>query len=102
MRAATGRRKPRSLAASVDATVPDPTTSAKSAGLRYVSDEMPGLHRVKQGTGFKYIDARGRTVRKRATIARILSLAIPPAWTDVWICPIENGHLQATGRDARG
>jgi DNA topoisomerase-1 len=80
----------------------DPVESAKAAGLRYVTDDEPGLRRRKRGTGFTYLDPQGRTVKDAATLARIRKLAIPPAWTDVWICPRANGHLQATGRDARG
>jgi DNA topoisomerase-1 len=76
--------------------------AAKAAGLRYVSDAKPGVRRLRAGTGFKYVDAEGRAVRDKETLARIKSLVIPPAWTDVWICPSPNGHLQATGRDARG
>jgi DNA topoisomerase-1 len=80
----------------------DPLESAKAAGLRYVSDDEPGLRRRKRGTGFTYLDPQGRAVKDKATLERIRKLAIPPAWTDVWICPRANGHLQATGRDARG
>ncbi|HVM45820.1 MAG TPA: DNA topoisomerase IB, partial [Candidatus Thermoplasmatota archaeon] len=75
--------------------------AAKAAGLRYVSDAQPGIERVKRGSGFAYL-RDGKPVRDEETLARIRKLAIPPAWTDVWICPSENGHLQATGRDARG
>jgi DNA topoisomerase-1 len=67
-----------------------------------VSDTTPGIRRRRAGRGFTYLTPDGRTLRDRATLARIRSLAIPPAYTDVWICPIPNGHLQATGRDARG
>jgi DNA topoisomerase-1 len=80
----------------------DPLESAKAAGLRYVNDDEPGLRRRKRGTGFAYTDPQGRAVKDAATLERIRKLAIPPAWTDVWICPRANGHLQATGRDARG
>ena len=83
------------------AAVADAADSAKAAGLRYVCDTQPGLGRKAHGKGFRYVDAEGRPVRDRATLARIRSLAIPPAWTDVWICPREDGHLQATGFDAR-
>jgi DNA topoisomerase-1 len=76
--------------------------SAASAGLVYVTDERPGLTREPGEDGFRYRDARSRLVRDRATLERVRRLAIPPAWTDVWICPLANGHLQATGRDARG
>ncbi|HET7240527.1 MAG TPA: hypothetical protein VFI77_05175, partial [Gemmatimonadales bacterium] len=82
--------------------MPDPTESAQAAGLRYVSDASPGIRRRRSGRGFSYVGPDGRTVRDPATLARIRSLAIPPAYTDVWICPASNGHIQATGRDARG
>ena len=75
---------------------------AKAAGLRYVCDNRPGITRVKRGRKFTYVDERGRDIRKVETLQRIHRLAIPPAWTDVWICPDEWGHLQATGKDARG
>jgi DNA topoisomerase-1 len=81
----------------------DPVTSAKVAGLRYVNDlRMPGIRRVGSKQRVRYLDPQGRTVHDRAVLDRVRSLAIPPAWTDVWICPDQNGHLQATGRDARG
>ncbi|HEY2906954.1 MAG TPA: hypothetical protein VGJ29_13720 [Vicinamibacterales bacterium] len=81
----------------------DPVASAKIAGLRYVNDEtMPGLRRIGSSNRIRYVDPSGRTVSDRAELQRIRSLAIPPAWTDVWICPSPLGHLQATGRDARG
>jgi DNA topoisomerase-1 len=80
----------------------DPVESAKAAGLRYVTDEEPGIRRRKSGKGFTYLDPQGRTVKDPKVIERIKKLAIPPAWTDVWICPRANGHLQATGRDAKG
>jgi DNA topoisomerase I len=70
--------------------------------LVYVSDSEPGLRRRRRGNGFSYLDAKGRPVRDRATLARIRALAIPPAYHDVWICRRANGHLQASGRDARG
>ena len=76
--------------------------AAAEAGLLYVTDTAPGLRRVRRGRGFGYRDAAGATVRDRATLARIRGLAVPPAWTHVWICPSPRGHLQATGRDARG
>ena len=76
--------------------------AAQAAGLRYVSDAKPGIRRRRAGGGFSYVGPDGRTVRDKATLARIRSLAIPPAYVDVWICPTPNGHLQATGRDARG
>jgi DNA topoisomerase-1 len=75
---------------------------AESIGLAYVSSDGPGITRRRSGAGFSYRDPGGKLVRDEDTLARIKSLAIPPAWTDVWICPDEDGHLQATGRDARG
>ena len=73
-----------------------------TTGLRYVSDDTPGFSRRRSGTGFSYLDRRGTRLTSRHQIDRINSLAIPPAWTDVWICPDANGHLQATGRDVKG
>jgi DNA topoisomerase-1 len=70
--------------------------------LRYVSDKRPGISRQRRGKAFTYATPDGRTLRDKDALARIRSLAIPPAWTRVWICPFENGHIQATGRDARG
>src|SRR3954452_2148820 len=84
------------------AVLVDPVESAKAAGLRYVTDDEPGIRRKKRGKGFTYVDSQGRTVRDEKALERIRKLAIPPAWTDVWICSRPNGHLQATGRDARG
>ena len=78
-----------------------PGTSAGS-GLLYVTYARPGLRRLRAGGGFRYVTARGRHVRSPATLARIRALAVPPAWRDVWICANPRGHLQATGRDARG
>ncbi|HEX2267083.1 MAG TPA: DNA topoisomerase IB [Actinomycetota bacterium] len=80
----------------------EPFESARAAGLRYVSDLSPGILRRRAGRGFTYIGANGRRIRNREELARIRSLAIPPAWTNVWICPNARGHIQATGRDARG
>jgi DNA topoisomerase-1 len=80
----------------------DPRAAAAAAGLRYTSDAEPGIRRIRAGKGFCYRTADGRVVRDRAALARIRVLAIPPAWRDVWICPDEDGHLQAVGRDARG
>ena len=76
--------------------------AAKTAGLRYVSDRSPGISRQRVGSGFRYVTPQGRTLRDKPELQRIRSLAIPPAWAGVWICPLANGHLQATGRDARG
>ena len=76
--------------------------AARAAGLRYITDRRAGLHRVKTRTGFRYVDPEGKPVHDKEILGRIKSLVIPPAWNDVWISPIANGHLQATGRDARG
>jgi DNA topoisomerase I len=80
----------------------DPTDVAESAGLTYVTDEAKGITRERDGDSFKYTKSTGQPVTDEATLERIRKLAIPPAWTDVWICPKPSGHLQATGRDARG
>ena len=80
----------------------DPIESAQSAGLRYVSDTMPGIVRKRAGKGFSYVGPDSKRISDKKEIARIRSLAIPPAYADVWICPHRNGHIQATGRDARG
>jgi DNA topoisomerase-1 len=81
---------------------PDAILAAKSAKLHYVSDGHAGLARVKLRSHFRYQDAEGKEVKDAEVLARIRSLAIPPAWTKVWICASANGHIQATGRDARG
>ena len=83
-------------------SVVDPRDAAESAGLRYVSDEQPGIRRRKAGKGFTYLKPGGSKVDDEATLKRLRTLAVPPAWTDVWICPHANGHIQATGRDAKG
>jgi DNA topoisomerase I len=80
----------------------DPSAAAHAAGLRYVNDDDPGFGRRRHGRGFSYFDATSAPVRDSETLRRIRSLAIPPAWTDVWICPSPRGHVQATGRDDRG
>ena len=82
--------------------VTDPADAAAEAGLRYVSDEQPGYTRKKKGDDFEYFDTKGKPITDETRLLRIRRLAIPPAYTDVWICPTANGHLQATGRDARG
>jgi DNA topoisomerase I len=79
-----------------------PTPPVSTAGLHHVCDEQPGIRRRRCGRGFAYVGADGRPVRDAATLQRIRGLAIPPAWRDVWICADAAGHLQATGRDARG
>ena len=85
-----------------NAIVTDPIQSARLAGLRYIGAPCEGITRRRTGRGFSYRDASGQRVIELDTLRRIRALAIPPAWTDVWICPDPRGHLQATGRDARG
>lgn len=99
---ATARILGSNLAVPLQEIVTDPIESAKEAGLRYVSDAKPGIRRKRCGKGFRYIDPAGATVRDPQTLARIRSLVIPPAWKDVWISTDPKGHLQATGRDAKG
>jgi DNA topoisomerase-1 len=81
---------------------PAPEESARAAGLRYTSDNTRGIQRRKAGDSFRYVTPTGQLLRDPVQLQRIKSLVIPPAWTDVWICPDPRGHLQATGRDARG
>jgi DNA topoisomerase I len=88
--------------AAPDAPITDPVKSAKVAGLRYVSDTSPGIRRQARGQGFSYLGVDGQIIQDPAERQRIEALVIPPAWTDVWICPLPNGHLQATGRDEKG
>jgi DNA topoisomerase-1 len=80
----------------------DVEEAAKEAGLRYVDDSGPGIRRRRSGKGWAYLATDGTRLTDDRRIAWIARLAIPPAWTDVWICPLRNGHLQATGRDTRG
>jgi DNA topoisomerase I len=75
--------------------------AAEEAGLGYISDDRPGYTRKANGEHFEYLDTEGKRIRDEQRLLRIKRLAIPPAWTDVWICPSSNGHIQATGRDAR-
>ena len=81
--------------------VTDPAEAAAEAGLRYVSDDQPGYSRKRNGDDFDYFSTQGKRIEDEQRLLRIKRLAIPPAWTDVWICPSSNGHIQATGRDAR-
>ncbi|MGK9165115.1 DNA topoisomerase IB [Inquilinus limosus] len=81
---------------------PSPPAQAEAHGLRYVSDTEPGIRRRRSGKGFAYRMPDGQPVQDKATLMRIAKLAIPPAYTDVWICLDPQGHLQATGRDQRG
>lgn len=76
--------------------------AARAEGLRYSTDSGPGIRRVRRGKSFAYRDASGKAVTDESVLLRIRKLAIPPAYENVWICPHANGHLQATGRDARG
>ena len=93
------RRPPRLRIARI---VTDPVASARLAGLRYVSEDLPGIRRRRAGRGFVYSGPAGDRVRDPETLRRIQALVIPPAWRDVWISPTAAGHLQAVGRDARG
>jgi len=106
LRASDPRTVPRALKAPTPPCVPasllEPAAAANLAGLRYMNDLDPGIERRANGKGFRYIDASGRSVTDKQVLQRIRLLAIPPAWRQVWICPLEQGHIQATGRDARG
>jgi len=82
--------------------VADAIDAAEEAGLRYVSDDRPGYTRKAKGEDFDWLDADGEPIRDEQRLLRIKRLAIPPAWTEVWVSPLANGHIQATGRDARG
>src|SRR5690242_13929803 len=82
--------------------VNEPVTTARAAGLIYATDARPGIRRQRSGKGFRYVGPDGQAIHDRETLARIKSLVIPPAWTDVWICPSPRGHIQVTGRDAKG
>jgi DNA topoisomerase-1 len=86
----------------VTVATPDPVESAEEAGLVYVDCSRPGITRRQRGKGFVYVKANGKRLTDADELFRIKSLVIPPAWTDVWICPNWHGHIQATGRDARG
>src|SRR5216110_3319384 len=83
------------------AVAADSVEAAEEAGLRYVNDERPGYSRRAKGKDFEYLDTEGKTIRDEQRLVRIKRLAIPPAWTEVWICPTENGHIQAVGRDVK-
>jgi DNA topoisomerase-1 len=93
------RSKSRGISTRVDTAA---LVSAQQAGLHHVCDDRPGIRRVTSRLGFKYIDRDGKVIRNASELRRLRALAIPPAWTDVWICTDPRGHLQATGRDARG
>ncbi len=94
-------RLPRFVAARLRKLVLDPVQAAEDAGLRWICDDGPGIRRIRAGKGFRYVGTDGKSIRDEKLLARIKKVAIPPAWTDVWICPSVNGHIQATGRDAR-
>jgi DNA topoisomerase I len=96
------RSSSRAQASPAEVTLVDPATSAREAGLRYVHDAGPGIRRKSAGKGFSYVGLDGKPLRDPTELRRIKSLAIPPAWTDVWICPSPRGHIQATARDAKG
>src|SRR5947208_15742040 len=83
-------------------SVSDLAVAANEAGLYHVNDDRLGYRRKANGNGFEYLDTETKRIRDRQRLLRIKRLAIPPAWTNVWICPSPNGHVQATGRDARG
>src|SRR5262245_44256876 len=76
--------------------------AARAASLVYTSDANPGIERIRNGKSFVYKHSKGKNLRNAATLSRIRKLVIPPAWSHVWICSQANGHLQATGQDARG
>ena len=86
---------------SIERAPEESVAAAEDAGLRYVNDDSPGYTRKANGDNFEYFDAEGKPIRDEQRLLRIKRLAIPPAWTDVWICPSQNCHIQATGRDAR-
>jgi DNA topoisomerase-1 len=95
-------RKPRDVIAALVELGGDPLKSAAAAGLTYVTSTEGGIRRAKAGRGFRYVEPSGARITDADVIRRIRALAIPPAWTAVRICPRPNGHIQATGRDARG
>jgi DNA topoisomerase I len=97
-----GSRRPHGGKDGAVGTALDPVGTAEEAGLRYVTDDRPGITRRRAGRGFSYLAPDGSRIRDRAEIERIQAIAIPPAWDDVWICPNPKGHVLATGRDARG
>ena len=94
--------KPRKQDATPAVFAADGAEAAEEAGLYYVTDDRPGYTRRVNNSDFEYLDAQSKKICDEQRVLRIKRLAIPPAWTDVWICPSPNGHIQATGRDARG
>jgi DNA topoisomerase I len=99
--AAAPRRRKRITVEQIVALYEDAQRCAAAAGLRYVSADDPGIKRIKRGRGFSYVDASGKAVAAEVRV-RLSALAIPPAWTEVWICAYEDGHLRAIGKDDRG
>lgn len=97
---APAKKSRKAKAAETNAAM-DPEEAAEEAGLRYVSDDRPGYTRKAKNGDFEYFDVDGKLIRDEQRLLRIGKLAIPPAWTSVWICPSANGHIQAIGRDAR-
>jgi DNA topoisomerase-1 len=95
------KRRRRITVEQIVALYEDAQRCASSAGLRYVTPDEPGIRRIKRGRGFSYQDAEGKTVAAEVKL-RITALAIPPAWTDVWICAFDDGHLLAIGNDDKG
>jgi DNA topoisomerase-1 len=81
---------------------PSPIHAAKISGLQYTTDKISGITRRGTGKHIQFYDPKGRRIRNPIELRRIKSLAVPPAWTNVWISPFSDSHLQATGRDARG
>jgi DNA topoisomerase I len=98
----TGNRLGGSGVVLEEANIIDPKDAAESVGLRHVSDEQPGIRRKKSGNGFSYSNPGGTAIADKQVLRRIRSIVVPPAWSDVWICRTANGHIQATGRDAKG
>jgi DNA topoisomerase-1 len=97
-----GRARAHAANRRIAVSAPDPAEAAQEAGLVYTSDEEPGIRRIRKGKGFQYAGPDGKKVTDAPTLDRIRGLAIPPAWEHVWISTRPRGHLQATGRDARG
>ena len=104
MRGSALKRRPAAteLSSEGDGGAEDGEVTARAASLHYVSDAAPGIRRVRRGRSFSYYGLQDTLIRDEAERLRIRSLAIPPAWTDVWICADSRGHLQATGRDSKG
>ena len=92
----------RNAKSSEPAVAADSVEAAEEAGLRYINDDRPGYSRRAKGKDIEYLDFEGKSIRDEQRLLRVKRLAVPPAWTEVWICPSPNGHIQATGRDARG